>query len=276
MPTANSYRFELLRCISQKVLNAGEGLFEIVLTVDEINTREAGAKESDFHLTPRGGSAYERKDIIGNTARTFINLLGAAKEVRGIPHFGSVYFHPQNLSGPPLDLYPAMNMLYPQFPLRSIKEGDRWQVEDEVSIESAQALPIRGIGTLKHELNMTVKKDMEYTLLGHVRKGNYQTAHIGFTGAFRMEGEMITEAGGDYIEGSGKTSGELYFAPGEGLLVEVSMKTEINQQKSRDGNVVHWFDSEVSMATFLAQRSAAITWLTEQDLHLVLSDTDDE
>ena len=87
---------------------------------------------------------------------------------------------------------------------------------------------------------------------------------------------MITEAGGDYIEGSGKTSGELYFAPGEGLLVEVSMKTEINQQKSRDGNVVHWFDSEVSMATFLAQRSAAITWLTEQDLHLVLSDTDDE
>jgi len=144
---------DLLR-LSQKVQQAGDGFLEIALTVDEINAEDTGPKASEFYLTPRGGSAYERKDIIGNTARTFINLLGAAKEVRGIPHFGSVYFHPQNLSGPPLDLYPAMNMLYPQFPLRSIKEGDRWQVEDEVSIESAQALPIRGIGTLKHELNI--------------------------------------------------------------------------------------------------------------------------
>jgi hypothetical protein len=262
---------DLLR-LSQKVQQAGDGLLEIALTVDEINTEVTGPKASDVSLTPRGGSAYERKDIVGNTARTSINLLGVAKEVQGIPHFGSVYFHPQNLSGPPLDLYPAMNMLYPQFPLRLIKEGDRWQVEEEVSIESAQALPIRGIGTLKHELNMTVKKVMEYTLIGYVRKGNYQTAHIGFTGTFRMEGEMITEAGGNYIEGNGKSSGELYFAPGEGLLVEVSMKTEINQQKSEDGNVVHWFNSEVNMATFLAQRSAGLTWLTEQDLHFVLSD----
>lgn len=266
---------DLLR-LSQKVLEADEGLFEIVLTVDEINPREAGAKESDFHLTPRGGSAYERKDIIGNSGRTFINLLGVPEEVQGIPHFGSVYFHPQNLSGPPLDLYPVMNMIYPQFPLRFIKEGDRWQVENEISIESAQALPIRGLGTLKHELNMTVRKDTEYTLIGYVKKGNYQTAHIEFTGDFRMEGEMITEAGGDYIEGSGKTSGELYFAPEEGLLVEVSMQTEINQQKSKDGNVVHWFNSEVNMATFLAQRSAAITWLTDLDLHLVLSEADDK
>lgn len=266
---------DLLR-LSQKVQKAGEGLFEIALTVDEINPIKAGAKESNFHLTPRGGSAYERKDIIGNTGRTIINLLGVEKEVQGIPHFGSVYFHPQNLSGPPLDLYPVMNMLYPQFPLRFIKEGDSWQVENEFLIESAQALPIRGLGTLKHELNMTVKKDMEYTLIGYVRKGNYQTAHIGFTGVFRMEGEMITEAGGDYIEGTGKISGELHFAPSEGLLVEVSMKSEINQQKSMDGNAVHWFNSEVNMAAFLAQRSAAITWLTNHDIHLVLSDMGDE
>ena len=260
---------------SQKVERTGDGLLDIALTVDEIDTREQGPKASELYLTPRGGAAYERKEIIGNTGHTLINVLGVVKEVRGIPHFGSVYFHPENLGGPPLDIYPVMSMLYPQFPMRILKEGDSWKVKDEITIESAEALPIRGIGTLKHELSMTVKKDMEYTLIGYVQRGGYQTAHIDFNGVFSMDGEMITEAGGDYLEGRGKSSGELYFAPGEGLLVEVSIKSEVNEQKSKDGNVAHWFNSEVSTALFLAQRTATITWLTDQNVHFILADTDD-
>jgi len=174
-----------------------------------------------------------------------------------------------------MDLYPVMSMLYPQFPMRLLKEGESWKVQDEITIESAQALPIRGLGTLKHELDMTVKKDLEYTLAGFVQKGNYKTAHIRFNGTFIMNGEMITEAGGDYIEGNGRSSGELFFAPDEGLLVEVRIKNEVNEQKSQDGHVVHWFNPQVSMAVFFGQRTSPITWLTDQNVHFVLADGDD-
>ena len=259
---------------SQTVERAGDGLLDIALTVAEINPGEQGPETTELYLTPRGGSAYKRQEIIGNAGHTVINLLGLVKEVRGIPHFGSTYFHPENLGGPPLNIYPAMSMLYPQFPLRFLEEGDSWKVEDETTIGSAEALPIRGLGTLKHELRMTLKKDMEYTLVGYSQRGKYQTAHIVFNGVFSVEGEMITEAGGDYIEATGRSSGELYFAPAEGLLVEVSIKNELNEQKSKDGNVVHWFSPEVGMATFLAQRTAAITWLTDQDVRFLLADTD--
>ncbi len=114
--------------LTQKVERTGDGLLDIALTVDKLNTIEEGPQTSELHLTPRGGSAYKRKDIIGNTGHTLINLLGVVQEVRSIPHFGSVYFHPENLGGPPLDIYPVMTMLYPQFPMRLLREGDRWKV----------------------------------------------------------------------------------------------------------------------------------------------------
>ena len=258
--------------LTQKVERAGDGLLDIALRVDDLNMGEENPQTAELHLTPRGGSSYLRKEIVGNTGHTLINLLGEVKEMRAIPHFGSVYFHSQNLSGAPMDIYSVMSLLYPRFPMRLIQEGESWKVEDEIAMESAQALPIRGLGTLKHELTMTVKRDLEYTLAGFVQKGKYKTAHIRFNGTFTIDGEMITEAGGDYIEGTGTSSGELYFAPDEGLLVEVLIQNEVNQQKSQDGHVVHWFNSEVSMAVFFGQRTPAITWLTDQNVHFVLAD----
>jgi len=260
--------------LTQRVKRVGDGLLDIALTVDDLNGKEEEPPSSELHLSPRGGSAYKRKDIVGNTGHTVINLLGAVQEMKGIPHFGSVYFHPQNLGGPPLDIYPVMGMLYPQFPMRLLHQGEGWTVQDEIKIESAEALPIRGLGTLRHELNMTVKRELEYTLAGFVQKGKYQTAHIRFSGTFSIEGEMITEAGGDYLEGRGRSSGEFYFVPEEGLLVEASIQNEVNEQKSQDGHAVHWFNSEVSMAVFFGQPTPAITWLTDQNVHFVLAQTD--
>ncbi len=262
--------------LSQKVEESGDGLLGIALTVDGINLEEPEPRARELHLNPRGGSAYRRQEIIGNTGHTLINLLGAVKEVKGIPHFGSVEFHSQNLAGPPLGIYPALTLVYPQFPMRLLKKGDSWKIKDEFTIESAEALPIRGLGTLKHELIMTVKRDLDYTLIDYVPRGKYQTVHIGFNGTFSVDGEMVTEAGGDYLDGHGRSSGELYFAAAEGLLVEVLIKSKLNEQKAKDGNAAHWFNSEVSMAVFWGQPSAAVTWLTDQDVHLVLADREDE
>lgn len=258
--------------VSQRVEPAGEGLLDIVLTVDEINLRDQEPKARELELTPRGGSAYRRRDIIGNSAHRVINLLGAGDEASGIPHFGSTYFHPDSLAGPPLDIYRVMTMLYPRFPLEPLQEGEAWNVEDEITMGSAEALPLRGIGTLKHDLTMTVRRDLEYELVGYAQRGRYNAAQIRFRGTFRMDGQMITESGGDYIEGTGKSSGELYFAAAEGLLVEVSITSEVNERKSQDGSVVHWFNSTTNMAMQTGQRTPPITWVTDQAVRFALAD----
>lgn len=264
-------RQDVLR-ISQRMEPAGEELLDIVLTVADINLKEQEPKTRELELTPRGGSAYKRGDIIGNSAHSVISLLGAVKEAGGIPHFGSTYFHPDSLAGPPLDIYRVMTMLYPQFPLKRLEGGDTWSVEDEITIRSAEALPLRGLGTLKHDLTMTVKRDLEYELVGYSQRGKYNTAQIRFSGTFSMDGQMITESGGDYIEGTGKSSGELYFAPAEGLLVEASIDSKINEHKSQDGIVVHWFGATTSMAMHAGRRTPAITWMTDQVVRFALAD----
>ena len=71
-------------------------------------------------------------------------------------------------------------------------------VQDEIAIGSAEALPLRGIGTLKHELTMTVRRDLEYKVVGYARRGTYETDQIRFGGTFSMDGQMITEGRGDY------------------------------------------------------------------------------
>jgi hypothetical protein len=256
--------------LSQKVETAGDGLLKTTWTVQGINREQEAPKTNSIHLVPRGGSGYKRKDIIGNSGHTLINLLGAVREAKAIPHIGSVYFHPESLNGPPLDIYGITTLIYPRFPLRALKEGDRWKIKDEITIEPAEALLIGGLGTLKHELNMTVKRELAYTLNSFVQKGSHRTAHIGFKGTFSMEGEMITQSGGDFIEADGKCSGAFYFALEEGLLMESLIETKVTEQKSTSGNTVHWFNSETNMAVFLGQPTAPLTWVTEKDLHFVL------
>lgn len=258
--------------LSQKVEAAGEGLLDIVLTVDDINLRDQRPKAGAYQLNPRGGSAYERRDILGNSGHTLVNHLGAVREMRGIPHFGSLYFHPDSLTGAALDLYRALAMLYPEFPLRLLTQGDRWKVKNQIPIRSAEALPIRGIATLKHDLTMTVDRDIDYEVVGYVQKGQFKTVHVRFRGTFAMDGKMALEGGTDYLAGSGTSAADLYFALGEGVLVEASMKSEVNERKSQDGEAVHWFNATQSMALSTARRTTEITWLTEQDLHFALAD----
>lgn len=258
--------------VNQKVERAGEDLLDIVLTVDGINDKEQVSQAREFHLTPRGGSAYKREDILGNSGHTAINLLGVVKEAKGIPHFGSVYFHPDNLSGPPLDIYAVVAIIYPAFPLKLLKNGEGWKVRDQIAFGSADALPIRGLATLKADLAMTVKREMDYQLIDYVQRGKYKTAHIRFRGSFSMDGKMTTEGGGDYIAGDGTSSGELYFAPDEGLVIEVSMKNEASERKSQDGTIVHWFNAEKSIAITTARPTPEITWFTKQDVRFALAD----
>jgi hypothetical protein len=196
--------------LSQRVVSESDGLLDIALTVDDINWEKHG---------PSRGSAYKREEIIGNTGHLRVNVLGNVAEARGIPHFSSIYFHRDNLSGPPLDIYRTLMMLYPQFPMRLLKKGDQWKSRDEIFIESASALPIRGIATLKYELEMTVKINIKYSLIEYLERKGHRAARVGFDATFSTEGAITTEAVEHYTEGDGTCSGDLYFSLDHGILL---------------------------------------------------------
>ncbi|MDB4444161.1 hypothetical protein N9174_02345 [bacterium] len=253
---------EDLMTLTQRVKKSASGLFDITHRVDGINWEAHG---------PTSGSAYKREEIIGNTGYIRVNLLGRVAEARGIPHISSRYFHRGSLDGPPLDIYRAMLMLYPQFPLKLLKKGDRWKTRDKIIIESAEAVPIRGIATLKYELDMTVARDVKYRLIDYVERNGRRTAHIGFEATFNTEGAVTTESSENYTEGDGECSGDLYFSFEKGLLLEFAMKSKINESKSQGRSVRHWFNPKKSIVTMLGGlRSTPIMWLTDQEVHFEL------
>ncbi|MDB4444162.1 hypothetical protein N9174_02350 [bacterium] len=199
-----------------------------------------------------------------------IDLLGRPKEVRFLPHFGSRAFHNRSADDPVLDIYRVMLMVYPQFPLKRLRAGESWGVKDKVTMTTADVLPIRGIGVRSYELEMTVIKDFTYTFVGYVQRDGDRVAHISFKGGFSTEGSIFSASTGDYVQGSGVSSGEYYFAPDRGLLLEGSLKSRFTENKSQDGTVAKYLvPSSVGVPKrvfvyYYDQRSLPFIWRTNQ------------
>ena len=119
---------------------------------------------------------------------------------------------------------------------------------------------------------MTVRWDITYTLIDYTERKGRQAAHIGFEATFNTEGTIMTESRESVTEGDGKCSGDIYFSPEEGLILEVRMESEVSEMKSAGGGVRHWFNPEISIFIVLGgQRSTPITWRTAQEVHFELS-----
>ncbi len=247
---------------SQKINGVGDGLLGINLTLDRLNPLERPYTGY--------GVFYNRKDAIGNTNHIVIDLLGRPKEVKFFPHFGSRAFHNRSADDPILDIYRVMVMVYPQFPLKRLRVGESWRVKDKVAVTTAEVLPIRGIGERSYSLEMEVSKDIEYTLVGYVQRGGYRAAHISFEGSFSTEGSVFSASTGDYVSGSGKSSGDYYFALEEGLLIEGSIKSRVTENKSQDGSVAKYVVPSSQgkprrvFVYHYDQRSLPLIWRTDQ------------
>ncbi|MDA2934731.1 hypothetical protein MYX82_10370 [Acidobacteria bacterium AH-259-D05] len=251
-----------IMALRQKVSEAKDGLLEIELTVQEINWEEHGATS---------GKRFKREEIIGNTHRAKINLLGKIEEVESFPHFASREFYRESLDGPPMDHWRIMTMLYPQFPLNLVRKGQSWEIEDEFSIRPAEALAIAGIMPIRYDLEMVVKRTIKYTLVDYLQKMGYRTARIGFEAIFRTDGEVHGAEEGDYTEGNGKSSGEFYFAPEEGILVEATFKESVVERRARDGHFRYWISRDQSVfAEAYDQTSIPLIWRTDKTVRFAL------
>ncbi len=242
--------------LSQNLKDAGDGLIDISMTVKKINFLPHG---------PTYGAAYKREEITGNTQHIKINLQGKVVAANVLPHIGSSQFWRRGDDGPPLDFYNILLMLNPRFPLGILDVGSTWEVNDEIELGLAEVLPIAEIEPLHYEIEMTVRQKIKYTLLGFEKKKRYRCVRIGFEAEFRTDGVMRDAHTGSYVEGNGKSFGEFFFAPKEGVLVSASIKHQANERLSKDGHIIRFLNPEEMVFLYSDdQTSIPIPWRADR------------
>jgi hypothetical protein len=248
--------------LSQDVKGNGDGFLDISTTVKKINFLPHG---------PTYGASYKREEITGNTQQIKINLQGKVEEANLIPHIGSSNFWRRGNDGPPLDIYNILVMLNPRFPLGSVDVGSTWEVKDEIELGLADANPIAGLMALVYDLEMTVQQKIKYTLLGFENKKGYRCARIGVEVEFRTDGVMRDAHTGSYTEGNGNSSGEIFFAPKEGVLVGASLKHHAIERLSKDGQVMHFLNPKERIFLYsYDHKSIPLPWRADRVITLDL------
>ncbi len=253
--------------LSQRIEETEEGLLDLATTAEKINVLPP-ARGAD-----PPGMIYLRKDIVGNTQHIKINLSGKVEEARVFPQLASRFFWNNGEDGPPLDLYNVLILLNPRFPSHLLEPGDSWETEEEIELGMADALPLAGLMVLNYDLEMTVKQKIHYTLLDFVEKSGYRCAHIRFEAQFTTDGASYTPSHGSYLEGNGKSSGELCFAPKEGILVSASMTHNASEKRSEDGLIRTFITPREMIFLEVDDRTTVpITWRSERIVSLELAE----
>ncbi len=255
-----------------------DGLVDQVLTFTSINGKTAalglspGAREGDVAIL-----MLKREEIVGQAQEVRMDLLGRVKEATGVPHFVSQGFHNRSSDGPPLDMHRVLLMVFPQFSLQRVSPGEKWTVKDEAVVREAKEKAEGGAldSTRSHKLEAKVKRDITYTHQGFVERGGRRTAAIGVTGSYSIDAKAVEPNNGHYLKGNGKVSGEYYFAPAEGLLVEASLKSKLSQSYTFDGILLtYWLNPKEKVSLMLEDTTMPwVPWEGEQTVRLELSAT---
>ena len=254
---------EDLFTLIQQVKDAGDGLLDIMTTIKTINIPPHA---------PIYGAVYKREDIPGNTQQIKINLLGEVEEAKLIPHIGSRAFWQRGDDGPPLDFYNIMLMLNPRFRLGVLNIEDTWEEEGTIEPGLAEVNPIAGKEPPHYELKMTVWQKIKYTLLGYQRLKGYRCARIGFEAESTTNGVLRDAHTGSYVEGKGRSTGEFFFAPKEGLLVKASMIHHANERLSKDGQIIRFLNPEEMVFLYSDDhKSIPLPWRVARSVMLELA-----
>ena len=82
---------------------------------------------------------------------------------------------------------------------------------------------------------------------------------------------MYNAQSGNYVEGNGESSGELYFAPKEGILVSAFMTHNASEKRSVDG-LIRTFLTPRETFFLLSddQRTVPLPWRSERIVSLEL------
>lgn len=255
-----------------------DGLIDQTLTFTSVNGKtpalglSPGAREGDVPIL-----WLKREDIVGKSQGVRMDLLGRVKEATGVAHFVSPGFHNRASDGPPLDLYRVLVTIFPQFSLKRVSPGEKWTVKEETIVQEPKEKAEAGVldSTRSHKLEAKVKRDITYTHQGFVERKGHRTAVIGVTGSYTVDVKAVDPNNGHYLKGNGKVSGEYYFSPTEGLVVEASLKSKLNQAYTFDGLLLtYWMNPKEKVSLIMEDSTMPwVPWEGEQTVRLELTGT---
>jgi hypothetical protein len=112
--------------------------------------------------------------------------------------------------------------IFPALPQRSLKVGDRWTDAARDTTYPKQKDPRYGEGAGTRFTAITTA----YTVDSLVKHNGHSCLKISWKSSVSIEGKMLFPKADSFNEETSAVSGTLYFAAKEGLLVELSVRTE--------------------------------------------------
>jgi len=184
-----------------------------VLTINKVDMSSSGGRGSGF----RGGIP---EDIQGKRARVKMAADGKLGEMTAIdeikmpePRGGRQGDRPPERRGDPLRFF-RIKML--TLPNKAFEVGKSWTEKSKGAPEDDQG------GFRFGGIEQTEERETKYTVLGQEMRYGLQCLHVSMTTKFSREGEGEMRGNEISMEGEGESTAEFWFAPQEGVLVELT------------------------------------------------------
>ena len=112
-----------------------------------------------------------------------------------------------------------------------------------------------------------------YRLLGFAERKGYRTAHLTFDAQYDFEANSAAGPDEYWVDGSGEDTGEIFFAPEEGIVVEASITSKLSETKTQGGEMIRmWLDPKTSVfLTARGQTTFPLKWRSEKTISFELS-----
>ncbi|MFZ5517776.1 MAG: hypothetical protein ACOY90_14115 [Candidatus Zhuqueibacterota bacterium] len=204
--TTRTYNFQLQGEKSDADLS-------FVLTINKVDMSSSGGRGGGF----RGGVP---EDIQGKRVRIKLAPDGKLGEMTAIdeikmpePRSGRQGDRPSDRRGDPLRLFRIKMLTLPD---KSFEVGKSWTEKTKGAPEDDQG------GFRFGGIEQTEERETKYTVLGQEMRNGLQCLHVSMTTKFNREGEGEMRGSEVSVEGEGETTTEFWFAPQEGVLVELT------------------------------------------------------
>lgn len=113
-------------------------------------------------------------------------------------------------------------LMLAKLPVQDVKQGDTWKISD---IDSVDMMGGKIVNTM----------DYSYTLTGTEQKLGHNCVKLAFTNDTKSNGKAKIMGMEFFIEGTGKTTGTVYFDPKAGLAVSTEMDTNSEMTMATTG-----------------------------------------
>jgi hypothetical protein len=162
-----------------------------------------------FSSTPMGDTTMILSELIGKRTKVILSHLG---KIENREIVDSV-----KLMGRAAGAAQRESIQFPKLSDKVVKIGDTWTATTEDTVNQMGG-------------KIAVTGNFEYKLLGQEKKDGCDCLKITFTGKTTTEGKATMQGMEFFIDGSGKTSGTIYFDAKAGLVVyeETNSDSETN------------------------------------------------